>query len=121
MRTWITLSMPIILSAAGSVRAELRVPAFTAYFDPVASGAQIGDSGVSGWTDPATKVLWFGQIKTAGKLEASVILRLPEGTSTRLQLTVAGQAREASAKGAGQTAVTVSTLIVKEGSSARPR
>jgi hypothetical protein len=41
------------------------------------------------------KVLWFGDLKQAGKLDCSVVLRLPTGTHSKLRLSVAGQSHEA--------------------------
>jgi len=96
------------LGAAEAPNAELRVPAFTAYLDPNPSGARVSEkSGITGWTDPALKVLWFGEIRTAGSLDCSVALRLPEKAASKLRLTVAGQSREAVATGAGAAPVTV--------------
>src|SRR5262245_59644448 len=87
--------------------AEVRVPAFTAYLEPD-SGARVSSrSGVTRWKDPAAKVLWFGEFKSPGQLDAALELRLAENTTSKLRLTVAGQAREAEAKGAGTNAVTV--------------
>lgn len=81
-------------------RAELRVPAFTAYLDPDPSGAKVSEKdGLTGWNDPALKVSWFGDIKSAGKIECAVALRLPANASSKLRLTVGGQSREAMAKG----------------------
>ncbi len=88
--------------------AELRVPGFTAYLDPDGRGARVSQrSGVVGWTDPGTKVLWFGEIKTPGKLDCSIVLRPPADTTSKLRLTIAGQSHEASAKSAGADPVTV--------------
>ena len=87
--------------------AELRVPACTAYLDPDANGAKVSkDSGITGWTNPQLTVSWFGEIKTAGKLDAALVLRLPKEAVTKLRLTVGKQSREASAAGA-DGAVTV--------------
>ena len=87
-------------------RAELEVPAFTAYVEPDFEGAQISArSGLTGWTDPSQKVLWFGEIKTAGKLECSVKLRLPQDAAAKLRLSVAGQSHEASVIGKGTNVV----------------
>lgn len=80
--------------------AELRVPACTAYLEPEANGAHVSDKGITGWKNPALKVLWFGEIKTPGVLDCSVALRLLAGTTTKLRLTVAGQSREVTATGA---------------------
>jgi hypothetical protein len=101
----------IIILPAGmrpaALAAELRVPAFTAYLDPDAGGARVSRrSGITGWNDPELKVLWFGEIKTPGRLDCSVALRLPAGLTSRLRLTVAGHSHEASVKGAGRDLVT---------------
>jgi len=91
----------LVLFASIAMGAELRVPAFTAYFDPDPNGGRVsGRHGITGWNDPALKVLWFGETKTPGTLDCSVALRLPADATTKLRLTVAGQAREATATGA---------------------
>jgi hypothetical protein len=105
MKKIIVLSLCLF---AWCVQADLRVPAFTAYLDPDPGGARISPrSGISGWTNPALKVLWFGEIKTPGELDCALELRLPVGAETKLRLTVAGKSREATAKGAGDDPVTV--------------
>src|SRR6266566_3770993 len=71
---------------------ELRVPADTAYVEPM-------DGGVSGWTDPGQKILWFGELKNPGELDCSLELRLPAGVESKLRLTVAGKSREATVTG----------------------
>jgi len=91
-----------ILCAAPALGAELRVPATTAYLAPNAEGAQVSAKrGITGWRDPNVKVLWFGEFKAAGKLVASVALRLPKDAVCNLRLTVAGQAHEVTATGSG--------------------
>ena len=96
-------AMGVFLSLIVEVAAgELRVPACTAYLDPEVEGARVSRrSGVTGWDDPALKVLWFGEIKMPGKLHCSVALRLPADATSKLRLTVAGQSHEATAKGIG--------------------
>ncbi len=88
--------------------APLRVPGFTAYLDPeTGDGARISSrSGVTNWKDASTKALWFGEFKNPGSLNAVVELRLPEGSESKLRLSVAGHSREAIVKGAGTNAVT---------------
>jgi len=103
---------PILLLANAFLHshafAELRVPAFTAYLDPDPDGASVeSPSGITGWKGPALKVLWFGEIRKAGRLDASVILRLPTNMTSRLRLTVAGQSRDATVDGIGTGPVTV--------------
>ena len=92
-----------LLSTALVARAELRVPAFTAYLTPNADGARVSEkSGVRGWKDPAVKVVWFGEVKTPGKIEAALELVLPSDAKTRLQLTVGDNSREAEVVGTGE-------------------
>ncbi|HTD65730.1 MAG TPA: DUF3472 domain-containing protein, partial [Candidatus Limnocylindria bacterium] len=94
------------LALALSTQAELRVPAFTAYLDPDVSGARVSQtSGITGWKNPNLKVLWFGEIKTPGELEAALALRLPSNAVSKLRLTVAGQSHDAEVKGAGTNLV----------------
>jgi hypothetical protein len=88
--------------------AELRVPAFTAYVDPDPEGARVRTaSGISDWKGPGLQVLWFGELKVGGKLDCSLSLRLPPNATSRLQLTVAGQSHEVTAKGDGNSSLTV--------------
>jgi hypothetical protein len=100
--------MVLITIATAAAADELRVPAFTAYLDPNVEGARVSArSGITRWDDPALKVLWFGQIKTAGKLDCSVAVRLPKDATSKLRLAVASQSHETSATGEGSDPVTV--------------
>ncbi len=92
--------LPLLLALSASALAELRVPAFTAYLDPDPNGAKVSKTDISGWTNPKITVSWFGEIKTAGRVEAAVGLRLAKGRQSKLRLTVAGQSREANVSGA---------------------
>jgi hypothetical protein len=95
-----------MLSASSA--AELRIPAFAAYLDPDGRGARVSRrSGITGWNNPELKVLWFGEIKTLGRLHCSVALRLPTDTTSRLRLTVAGRSHEALVRGAGPDVITL--------------
>ena len=68
---------------------------------PNVRGARVGRSGVTQWKDPAMKVLWFGEIKTPGKIKCAVRMRLATGATSNLQLTLAGKSHKASVTGAG--------------------
>ncbi|HNQ73894.1 MAG TPA: DUF3472 domain-containing protein [Verrucomicrobiota bacterium] len=99
-----------ILAVCCGLRASaaLQIPAFTAYLDPDPDGARVSErSGITRWRDPDLKVSWFGEFKTPGKLEAAIELRLPAGATSKLRLTVAGQAHEATAHGDDTHPVTV--------------
>ncbi|EEF63382.1 DUF3472 domain-containing protein [Pedosphaera parvula] len=109
MKIWTFIFLLALTGCAAEAKAELRVPAFTAYLDPDPEGASVSrGSGITAWQDPALKVLWFGEIKHSGKLECSLTLRLAASAETKLRLTVAGQSREASVKGAGEKLVRIS-------------
>jgi len=87
-------------------RGELRVPAFTAYLAPPTDGPEIErHAGITGWNNPAVKVLWFGEIKTPGKLECSLALRLPKGANSKLRLNVAGKSHDTNVAGEGTNPV----------------
>lgn len=80
--------------------AEVIVPAFTAYLEPDAGGAEISETeGVTGWHDDKLRVSWYGELKKAGKLTASVKLKLPPGGNSKLQLTIGEEKHKARASG----------------------
>jgi predicted GH43/DUF377 family glycosyl hydrolase len=100
MRT--LLSLVLLLPVATLTAAELRVPAFTAYTLPDPEGARISKrSGITRWTDPGVSVNWYGQFQQTGQLAVKVALRLPRDVESQLRLTIAGQSRDATARGAG--------------------
>lgn len=84
----------------------VTLPASTAYIEPDADGARVSSSGITRWKDSNTKVLWFGEFKTPGALEAALQLRLASNINSRLRVTVAGQSRETEVKGAGGEIIT---------------
>ena len=96
--------LQLLCLLATSALGEVRVPAFTAYLAPDPNGANVSKDGIAGWKDPKITVSWFGEIKEPGSLDASVLVRLPQGAESRLRLTVAGQSHEARASGNGQFA-----------------
>ncbi len=107
-----------LLLLAVAARAEIRVPAFTAYGDPLPDALRVSSSkGITGWSDPAEKVVWFGELKTPGKLTAALVLTLKKDAVTKLRLTVEGKTREATATGtdAEQTIGFGEFMIAKAG------
>ncbi|MCP4377069.1 MAG: DUF3472 domain-containing protein [bacterium] len=88
---------------------ELVVPASTVYISPNVHGARVTQAGVTEWKNPAMKVLWFGQIKTPGKINCSVRMRLDKAATSTLQLTLAGKSRKATVTGVGKN-----TLVTAE-------
>jgi hypothetical protein len=105
--------LPVVLALcafAFDASAQLRIPAFAAYLEPLDSEngrARVSEKrGITGWTDPAQKIVWFGELKKTGPLGCSVVLRLPDGAKSRLRLTVGEQSREATVQGAGSSEVT---------------
>ncbi len=93
----------LIVASTLAAHAELRVPAFTAYLDPDPNGARVSErTGVSGWTNPKITVSWFGEIKTPGKITASVNVNVPKDATSKLKLTVGTNSHEAEVKGSGE-------------------
>src|SRR5690242_19533889 len=109
----------LLLSAALSARVAvadapadaLTVPAFTAYIEPNAEGADVTNQGVENWKDAAQSVNWYGMIKTPGLLTVAVGLTPAPGQSATLRLTVAGQARTMRVSGASQFVIFGNVLI----------
>ena len=82
---YIALSGIWLFSAFHAI-AEIRVPAHTAYLEPDVNGARISArSGITGWKDSSLRILWYGEIKTPGALDASVALRLPKEAKAYLR------------------------------------
>ncbi len=91
-----------LLALVAATHAEIRVPAFTAYCDPQPDALRVSSSkGITGWTDPAERIVWFGEFKAPGKFTAALLLTLKKDAVTKLRLTVAGGSREATATGTG--------------------
>jgi hypothetical protein len=90
-------------SAAVDPQPGLRVPAFTAYTLPDPEGARISQQrGLTGWTDPALTVNWYGLFRQTGEVSARVAVRLPDGAVSHLKLTVGDQSRQARVSGTGR-------------------
>ncbi len=88
-------------ATAVAFAADLAIPAFTAYTEPDANAARTSErGGLRGWTDPAQSVNWHGLFRATGSVTARLSLSLPEGVESHLRLTVGGQSREATARGA---------------------
>lgn len=100
MKTLLLTFLLVGLTTAGA--ATLRVPAFTAYTLPDAEAVWMSErSGITHWRGDATTVNWYGEFKTNGQLSAQIRLRLPEGQTSRLQLSVDTESRELEIQGSG--------------------
>lgn len=96
----------ILVFTLTSARAELRIPGCTAYGAPDFDAIRVHkERGVINWTDPKQSVLWFGEIKTPGKLDVALSVNLPEANAVKFKLSVGGKSVEATADRAGETLV----------------
>lgn len=94
----------VVFALAGfclSVQGEISVPANTAYIEPLSGPAHVSNrqNGILNWTDPAQKILWFGEFKTNGNLRCAVEVNLPAGEQSKLRLSVGGKSRTVVAGG----------------------
>ena len=99
-------SLLLSILALVPARAELIIPGCTAYGAPDFDAIRLSrERGVVGWGDAAQAVLWFGELKQAGKLNVSlkVDFKTPASAenSVRFKLTVAGKSAEGTASGSG--------------------
>lgn len=86
----------------------LSIPAFTAYSEPNPDGVDFSKSGITGWKSADTRISWYGQLNNTGKLKIAVVLRLPLGARSSLQLKVGNRKMKAEAIGKGDEPVTIS-------------
>ena len=98
----LALALAGVSALSPATAAGLRVPANTAYLDPLSDEVRASRNGIANWNDPSIKVLWFGELKNAGDLDCSVSLRLPAGAESNLRLTVAGKAQEVTVQGTAE-------------------
>jgi hypothetical protein len=88
-------SLVVALASAAHCSAELRIPACTGYAEPDPESVEMSpDQGVTGWTDPKTRLLWFGDFSRTGSVSVAVSLRVVPGEKSRLRFTVLGNSRE---------------------------
>ena len=83
---------------------SLTVPAFTAYSEPDAEALNIGQAGLTEWTDKREKLVWYGNFVKPGKLTLRVLAGLSKKGLTKYQLTVGKQTRAGQAIGAADHA-----------------
>jgi hypothetical protein len=80
-------SLLALFLVASFAHAEISVPAFTAYTEPDFRGVDFSkEKGLSGWMDAKQRVLWFGEIKTPGKLTAALRVQGDEGRVLSLKI-----------------------------------
>ena len=83
-------------------RAELRVPAYTAYLAPDADAARVSlNRPVVPFARAGASIIWFGQFKMTGSITAAVGVHLPVGDSLKLRLSIGGTHHDAMARGGG--------------------
>jgi hypothetical protein len=86
--------LPALALLAPALRAELRVPAHTAYVQPDPRVARVHAEGISRWSGPDQSVFWAGELTATGHLTARVVVAPPTQVGTRLRLTVGETAAE---------------------------
>ncbi|GEM_PF-2428669 len=91
------ISLVVAFGLLLTAHAELSVLASTAYTEPDFGGVTIAkDKGITGWKEKNQRVLWFGEIKTPGKL--STVIKARGDYGRKLRLTVGEQSLEATIK-----------------------
>ncbi len=108
-------SLLLTLAAGTTVRAEITIPGCTAYGAPDFDAIRLNKvRGVTGWRDANQKVLWFGELKKPGSLDATIKVRLPEGLAAPVKFTLsaAGKTLHAEASGSGDVLVKFGTIEI---------
>ncbi|MEM8668804.1 MAG: DUF3472 domain-containing protein [Planctomycetota bacterium] len=93
----------ILSTGIGTVFAnEVTVPAFTAYTNPVGANVRFSDRGVSRWSDPEVKLIWFGQFSKPDNVTVQVAVRESRRSGStnpiglKFRMTVGDRSAEAS-------------------------
>ena len=92
------LIAPAFSDQEASSTGNVRVPAYTAYFEPEfdPSGLQLSvEKGITGWENQETNIVWYGQFSKPGTFSAGISLSLPQDSTSRLMLTIAKQVQPA--------------------------
>lgn len=72
---------------------KLRIPADTAYVDPVSAPLRVGKEGISNWKSSEHSIVWFGRLENTGKLELSVEVDAAADSPAAFSLTVSSVAK----------------------------
>lgn len=100
--------LAILLAGGAATATQLRVPAFTAYLEPNPTGARVSpEAGITSWSDPSDRIVWFGRFNKQGRVDCSLALRLPLDAESHLRLTLCGSSHEATVRGRGSNTVVV--------------
>ena len=67
---------------------ELRIPANTAYAEPLSAPLRFSEAGVSNWKNSEHRIVWFGRLEHAGTLAVSVDFAVEEYRSSSFEMTV---------------------------------
>lgn len=96
----------LLLLSLTALKAELTIPALTAYGVPDANAIRMNKTrGVVDWKDPAQKVVWYGEFKKAGEVTAAVSVKLPKAAVSKLKLTLGGKSSEVTVNGTDEPQV----------------
>ena len=105
------LALPLVLPAVLAFRvpresrAELRVPAFTAYLLPDADAARVSQNRpVQPFVARGSSLAWYGQFTARGSMTAAVALQLPAGAHQSMRLSVGTQRHYVTVTGTGAEA-----------------
>jgi hypothetical protein len=73
----------------GASAPATEIPAFTAYSEPEPDAIEFSEEGgVTGWKEKKDRIVWYGELKSTGRLSPSVRLRLPAPDRDRFRLSV---------------------------------
>ena len=77
----------------------LTVPVDTAYSEPDPEALEIGDKGLTNWTQGSEKLVWYGKFTNKGPLHIRATVRMGALYVSKFQLTIADQVRTAQVTG----------------------
>ncbi|MCW3097821.1 MAG: hypothetical protein JWL77_3439, partial [Chthonomonadaceae bacterium] len=99
------MTLLLVLAAPFATRCDdtpmpLTVPAYTAYSEPDPDALDIGEKGLTHWTQGSEKLVWYGKFAKRGPLSIHATVRTSVLNAVKFQLTVGEQVRTAQVPGA---------------------
>ncbi|RYX84122.1 DUF3472 domain-containing protein [bacterium] len=81
----------VALSSCAAYAEPANIPAFTAMSEPKLDGIDVREGdGAYGWDDKTQSLVWYGDLRDTGALQAALKMTLPAGASASWRLSIRG-------------------------------
>ena len=99
--------VPAFAQAQKENESAFAIPAATSYAEPDGNKTEIDENGVSGWSDPKQKIVFYGWVETPGIYTFGVRAKLPTHEISNLKLTLEGNEKTITLEGSDKPTETL--------------